>query len=145
MQNDPVKRIQFHYLDVNFTFTKRRDLKRFLSKVFKKENKKLGSLSYIFCSDSYLLEINQEFLRHDFLTDIITFDLSEMSQEIEGEIYISIDRVKDNAVQLNESFVRELHRVIFHGVLHLCGYGDKTNKEVKLMRQKEDHYLNLYL
>ena len=105
---------------------------------------KLDALRYIFCSDKYLLEINRQYLNHDYYTDIITFNLSNHPEAVQGEIYISIDRVKDNARQFNASFTQELHRVIFHGALHLCGYKDKTAKEEKLMREKEDQYLALY-
>jgi probable rRNA maturation factor len=101
-------------------------------------------LSIIFCSDNYLLAINQNALAHDYYTDIITFDLSESSKEIIGEIYISVDRVLDNAIQLNFTYKQEVHRVLFHGALHLCGYGDKSKKQILEMRSKEDYYLNKY-
>lgn len=104
----------------------------------------MGGLSYIFCSDSYLLVINQQYLEHDDYTDIITFDLSSSPKEIVGEVYISIDRVKENAHELSVSFNTELHRVIFHGALHLCGYKDKSIKDASVMRFKEDKYLKLY-
>ena len=104
----------------------------------------MGGLNYIFCSDKELLRINQEFLGHDFYTDIVTFELSETPGKIQGEIYISIDRVKENAKKLGVSFKSELHRVIFHGALHLCGYGDKTKSEKEEMRETEDYYLELY-
>lgn len=134
--------IRFHSL-IPTTLKNKTALKEFLIHLFARENKELESLTYIFCDDEYLLEINRSHLQHDYYTDIITFDLSETSKTI-GELYLSIDRIKDNAHQLNETFNRELHRVIFHGALHLCGYGDKTEREEKLMRQKEDEYLNLY-
>lgn len=101
-------------------------------------------LSYVFCTDEYLLTINRDFLQHDYYTDIITFELSEPGQPVMGEIYISIDRVRDNAKIHQESFQRELHRVIFHGALHLCGYRDKTKKEQEEMRRKENEYLKRY-
>jgi probable rRNA maturation factor len=110
----------------------------------KKEGKQLAELQYIFCSDEYLLAINREFLHHDFFTDIITFDLSEKGQPINAEIYISVDRVGENAADYSSSFKKELHRVIFHGALHLCGYKDKKPKDVQLMRQMEDEWLVLY-
>lgn len=103
----------------------------------------MASLDYIFCSDAYLLKINQQYLRHNDYTDIITFELSATSQT-EGEIYISVDRVKDNAMKFETTFSHELHRVIFHGALHLCGYKDKKKQEVLLIRKKEDEYLKLY-
>jgi len=104
----------------------------------------LGSLNYIFCTDRKLLEINRRFLKHDFYTDIITFDLSEEPGKISGEVYISVDRVKDNAKRMGESFSAEIHRVIFHGALHLCGYGDKREVEKRKMREREDHYITKY-
>lgn len=97
-------------------------------------------MNYIFCSDKRILEINRQFLKHDYYTDIITFDLSE-SPKITAEIYISLDRVRDNAKTQATTLQSELHRVIFHGALHLCGYGDKTKEEVKIMRGKEEMYL----
>ncbi len=106
------------------------------------ENKALESLNYIFCSDDHLLQINLDYLKHNTYTDIITFDLAE-EDRIEGEIYISIDRIKDNSANLGTNFHDELHRVIIHGVLHLVGYGDKTDAEKHVMRGKEDYYLTL--
>lgn len=105
----------------------------------------MGNLSYVFCSDDYLLDINRSFLQHDYYTDIITFDLTEPgSKKIDAEIYISVDTIRDNAQRFDTSITKELHRVIFHGVLHLCGYKDKTSKDQELMTRKEDHYLSLY-
>lgn len=98
-------------------------------------------LSCIFCSDDFLLDINRRFLNHDFYTDIISFSLAEHSMPVQGEIYISVERIKDNAKTFGTSVRMELLRVIFHGALHLCGYNDHTSKEVKLMRQKENYYL----
>jgi rRNA maturation RNase YbeY len=122
----------------------RQILKSTLTALFKKEGKKLAELRYIFVSDERLLEINREFLRHDFYTDIITFPLSVPRQPIVGEIYISVDRVKENARDFGSTIKKELHRVILHGALHLCGYGDKTPREEKKMRQMEEKYLHLY-
>jgi probable rRNA maturation factor len=119
-------------------------LKVFLVALFKREKADLGELQYVFCSDTYLLDINRQFLDHDYYTDIITFDLSEPNQPINAEIYISVDRVRDNAREFNSSVQKELHRVIFHGALHLCGYEDKTRKDELEMRKMEDKYLNLY-
>ncbi len=116
-----------------------------MATIFKKENRKLNNLSVVFCSDSYLLKINQTYLHHDYYTDIITFNLSQAgSDAIDGEIYISIDRVRDNAKALQVTIKQELHRVIFHGSLHLCGYKDKKPADIALMRKKEDYYLNSY-
>lgn len=135
--------------NINFFFpykknilTDRNKLKSFIQQLFKKEKTSLGSLQYIFCSDDFLLQVNKQYLKHDYYTDIITFNLGEKA--VEGEIYISIDRVKDNAITYKTSFKRELHRVIFHGALHLCGYKDKLNEEKKVMSAKEDRYLQEY-
>lgn len=122
-----------------------RRLKSFIADIFKKEGKQLNQLTYIFCSDEYLLQINKQFLKHDFYTDIISFDLSENARApILGEIYISTDRVKDNATIHHSSVEQELHRVIFHGALHLCGYKDKQKQQQLTMRSKEDFYLSAY-
>lgn len=123
----------------------RKKLKLFIKDIIKNEKRSFGYLNIIFCSDDYLLEINKEYLKHNFYTDIITFDLrSTDSKKIEGEVYISTDRVKDNATQFQSSIKEELHRVIFHGVLHLCGYNDKTPDDKNLMTQKENYYLQIY-
>ncbi len=126
-----------------FSLQSRTELKAFIETLFQKERKKLASINYIFCSDKRLLEINQQFLRHDYYTDIITFDLSE-TDATQAEIYISIERVKDNAKTEGVSFKSELHRVIFHGALHLCGYKDKSKGESKIMREREGFYLLKY-
>ena len=112
--------------------------------MFEKNGIKLESLNYVFCTDEELLAINNQFLSHDFYTDIITFDLSETKGMKIGEIYISIDRVRENASIHNTSFKLELHRVIFHGVLHLCGYKDKSKEQKRLMRKMEALHLNTY-
>lgn len=104
----------------------------------------MSNLNYIFCTDRQLLEINRQYLKHDYYTDIITFELSGPTDPIEGEIYISIDRVKENARILKEKLNKELHRVIFHGALHLCGYSDKSKKEILKMRKMEDQCLLNY-
>jgi rRNA maturation RNase YbeY len=115
-------------------------VKEFLSELFMHEHKAVDSVNYIFCSDEYLLGVNKEFLQHSYYTDIITFDLSEGST-ITGEIYVSIERVRDNALQFETTFRKELYRVLIHGVLHLVGYKDKTKSEIAIMRNKEEHYL----
>jgi rRNA maturation RNase YbeY len=135
--------IRFHFLE-KISLKDRQILKSTLTALFKKEGKKLAELRYIFVSDERLLEINREFLRHDFYTDIITFPLSVPRQPIVGEIYISVDRVKENARDFGSTIKKELHRVILHGALHLCGYGDKTPREEKKMRQMEEKYLHLH-
>ena len=136
-------RIYFFFEQKNFSLENRSVLKNFIESIFKKERKRLFSINYIFCSDKRLLQINRQFLNHDFYTDIITFDLSE-ADSTQAEIYISIDRVRDNAKSLNTSFKSELHRVVFHGALHLCGFRDKTKGEKTKMREREGYYLNLY-
>lgn len=139
----PLASVTFHFAE-KVTLTNRTALKEFIINIFKKEKKKPGDLSFVFCSDAYLLEINKQYLKHNYYTDIITFDLSVEPGVVSGEIYISVDRVKDNAQNFNASFKEELHRVIFHGALHLCGYKDKTESEEILMRKMEDKYLRLY-
>lgn len=137
--------VKFFYNDVAPYLPNRQKLKGFIASIFTKEGKRaLDNLNYIFCTDEYLLQVNRNFLQHDYYTDIITFDLSDMPKTVSGEIYISIDRVKDNAATQGVSFTEELHRVIFHGALHLCGYKDKKPAEVKVMRKAEDKYLGLY-
>lgn len=142
--NKPSAQVFFHHL-VGFPLTNRIKLKKFIISLFKAEGVALAELNYIFCDDSYLLQINQQYLQHDFYTDIITFDLSESKKgPKKGEIYISVDRVRDNAQNFNSTFTEEIHRVIFHGALHLCGYKDKSQKEETLMREKENYYLRRY-
>ena len=136
--------VQFYNADRNLILKDKKRLKLFLPQIFTDSNKVLATVSYIFCSDDYLLQINNEFLQHDFYTDIITFNLSDNKKEISGEIYISIDRVKDNALQLNIRYTDEIKRVIFHGALHLCGYKDKKTKDIKTMRRAEDFYMLKY-
>ena len=137
-------KVCFFFQGVKPSLTNRTELKRYIQSIFKKEGKKLGFINYIFCTDKALLEINRQFLSHDFYTDIITFNLSE-SKIIQAEIYISTDRVKENALQLGVSFKSELHRVVFHGVLHLCGYKDKSKEQKVEMRGKEEFYIKHYL
>ena len=136
--------IHFFFADAKIALTERTRLKRFIASIFKKEGVRFLNLNYIFCSDDYLLGINRQFLKHDFYTDIITFDISEKGMPVNGEIYISVDRVVDNANTLTQSIKHELHRVLFHGVIHLCGYSDKSVKEKMTMRKKEEEYLSLY-
>ena len=136
--------IHFFFQKPVASLKQREQLKQFLSTLFKKEKHPLASLTYIFCSDDELLEINRQFLNHDYYTDIITFNLAPKDTPIEGEIYISIDRVKENAIQLGTSLKEELHRVIFHGALHLCGYKDKSKNDILEMRKAEDKYIKLY-
>lgn len=136
--------IQFYFNEIFIKLPERKRLKQFLSNLFKTEGKQLLSLSYIFCTDKYLLSVNKEFLKHDDYTDIITFSLGEDDQSITGEIYISAERVKENAKNIGVSVTREIHRVIFHGALHLCGYNDKAPDDKLKMTRYEDKYLELY-
>lgn len=117
--------------------------KKWLKEVIKQEACRVGDINYIFCSDEQLLEINIQYLNHDYYTDIITFDYKE-NQLISGDIFISTDRVKENAVINNEDFDHELNRVLVHGVLHIIGYKDKLEKDIELMRKKENTYIDLY-
>ena len=126
-----------------FSLRDRQKLKKFIESIFRKERKKLRTLNYIFSSDKALLEINRQYLGHDYYTDIISFDLSEDDSTI-GEVHISIERVRDNAAQFKNSFKQELLRVIFHGALHLCGFKDKTSQDQVKMRKKENYYLDQF-
>ena len=107
------------------------------------ENKKLGDINYIFCDDEYLLKVNQDYLDHDYYTDIITFDYVK-GKTISGDIFVSLPRILDNASTLSQDSEKEFRRVLAHGILHLCGYKDKTEEEESTMRQKEDFYINRY-
>lgn len=133
--------IHFFAEDVRFKLKQKQKLKEWLKKCVEKENHRLQSLAYVFCSDESLLEKNKQYLNHKTLTDIITFDLSDQDKLIDGEIYISIDRVSENAHKFSKTFEDELHRVIVHGLLHLVGYRDKKPEEKTEMRKKEDFYL----
>jgi rRNA maturation RNase YbeY len=132
-----------HIAGLRFSLENRKFLKEFLRILFTKEGKTVSNLSYVFTSDRHLQVINKEFLNHDSYTDIITFDLSE-GTEVVGEIYISVERVRENALTYNTTFKREMLRVIFHGGLHLCGYRDKKKSEITTMREKEEEYLRLF-
>jgi rRNA maturation RNase YbeY len=135
--------IQFNYFRTRFRLADPKSTSAWLLKVARKEGFTISSLSYVFCTDSHLLSINQQYLNHDTLTDIITFDLSEKSGAIEAEIYISVPRVRENAKALGVDFNTELHRVIVHGVLHLLGHSDKTTAQKAEMRKRESSYLSL--
>ena len=136
--------ISFNKADKSITLGNRVALKAFLEKQMKKEGITIECLQYVFCSDNYLLDINKQFLNHDYYTDIISFDLSENKGQLIGDIYISVDRVKDNAKTIKTSQTNELLRVVFHGALHFCGYKDKKPAEAKLMRAMEDKWLRAY-
>ena len=129
--------------ETKFNLKDKLKVKAWIKAVIEKEGSKQGTISYVFCSDEKILEVNKQFLNHDFYTDIITFDYVE-DEKINGDIYISVDRVEDNANQFEASFEDELHRVIIHGVLHLLGYKDHNPKDEKLMRSKENEAIALY-
>lgn len=138
-------------MDIHFNFQKhihlpnRIVLKKYIQKLFHQERADAELINYVFCSDEFMLQLNKDYLHHDYSTDIITFDLSASKQlPTIGEVYISIDTVRSNAKRFDTLVQKELHRVIFHGALHLCGYKDKTKKDQALMTQKEDKYLGLY-
>ncbi len=131
--------ISFNY-ETTFNLESETKVSNWIKATITAEGYKLEEINYIFCDDDYLHKLNMEFLQHDTLTDIISFDYT-MGKLIQGDIYISIERVKDNAKDFNVSLKEELHRVIIHGVLHYCGYKDKTDTDAALMREKENHYI----
>lgn len=132
--------ITFNFIDLSFTLIKRKLLRLWVVSTIVQENFSCGVINFNFCSDEYLLKLNRKHLNHDYYTDIITFDIGEAGL-ISGDIYISVDRVKDNAKQNNTPFAKELHRVMIHGILHLCGYKDSSINEKRLMRNKENKHL----
>jgi probable rRNA maturation factor len=136
--------IHFYFDKTTFSLRNRNKLKHFILQMFKANEKKLASLSFVFSTDREVLKINRQYLNHDFYTDVIAFDLSETGLVVQGEIYISVDRVLHNAKAFHVPFHEELHRVIFHGVLHLCGYEDKSLPGMEEMRKKEEFYLAKY-
>ena len=136
--------IHFFYNNIQAHILQRNYLKSFIQDLFVKEKRQLQSLNYIFCTDTFILGINKTYLDHDYFTDVITFHLSNKDQPIIAEIYISVDRVRENAKALGVSYKKEIHRVIIHGALHLCGYNDKSKAEQIEMRKLEDAYLILY-
>ncbi len=134
--------INFNY-ESTFTLDKEDSYAAWLSAVIVSENKKEGEINYIFCDDEYLHKINLEYLNHDTLTDIISFDYS-VGNELNGDIFISIERVQDNANDFEVTFEQELKRVLAHGILHYCGYKDKSDSESLLMRKKEDEKIVMF-
>ena len=137
-------RVNFFVEDIDFKVPFPRKTSHWIQFVFRKERKHLQELNYIFCSDEYLRGINKEYLSHTTYTDIVTFDNSESPKAIEGDVFISIDRVKENAEKYGVSFLAEFRRVLVHGALHLMGYADKKPKDKGVMRKKEDTYISLY-
>lgn len=137
--------ISFNKADKAATLNNKKCLKVFIEKQLKKEGLVINNLQYVFCSDEYLLDINNTFLKHNYYTDIISFDLSENKGILVADVYISVDRVKDNAKIHQVPYKEELLRVIFHGALHFCGYKDKKPADAKTMRSMEDKWLKAYL
>lgn len=132
--------LNYYFEEIDeFTFSEKTN--EWIEKIIQSEKKEAGDISFVFCSDHYLLGINKEFLNHDYFTDVITFDYVE-GDKISGDIFISIDRVKENAETFNVTYKNELNRVMIHGILHLLGYKDKSVQEKQLMTQKEDEYLS---
>jgi len=133
--------ITFNNHGLKFLLKDKLLIKSLIARIFAEEKVHFNSVSYVFCNDDFLLKLNQQYLNHDTFTDILTFTLSNSSLPIVSEIYISIERVKDNAHDLKIEFLSELYRVIIHGILHLCGYSDTSKVEKSQMRKKEDYYL----
>lgn len=136
-------KITFNNVDINPTIKEKKLIRSWIKATVQAEKKSCGTIDFNFCSDEELLRINRDHLQHDYYTDIITFDFNDQ-ETISGDIYISIDRIKDNAKTHQTTYTSELRRVLVHGVLHLCGYKDKSKKDAALMREKEDHYLSLF-
>jgi probable rRNA maturation factor len=130
------------YSETDFSLGREKEVRNWIQEVILKEGLETGELIYVFCDDEYLLKLNKDFLDHDTYTDIISFDY-RMGDQLNGEIYISIDRIKENATLFKTDFISELHRVMIHGILHFCGYKDKTEKEASEMRKREDKALLL--
>ncbi|HEY0067559.1 MAG TPA: rRNA maturation RNase YbeY [Flavisolibacter sp.] len=141
---DAQEKVRFHFLTEGFSLRNRGRLKQFLMELCRKEGQKVEAINYIFCDDQYLLQINKTYLKHDTYTDIVTFQLSGKGEPLLADIYISIERVKENAGNFRVSFRSELHRVIFHGALHLCGYKDKNKAQAAEMRRRENECLEKY-
>ena len=134
--------INFNY-ETEFTLENEQAFADWLSALIISENKNEGEINYIFCDDEYLHKINVEYLNHDTLTDIISFDYT-VGNELNGDIFVSVERVEDNSKDFNVSFIEELKRVLAHGILHYCGYKDKSDSEAELMRSKEDEKIAMF-
>ncbi|WP_298303311.1 rRNA maturation RNase YbeY [Flavobacterium sp.] len=134
--------ISFNY-ELEFQLENEEQFSSWISNVILSENKKEGDINYIFCDDEYILEINKQYLDHDYYTDIISFDYS-VGNELHGDIFVSIERVRENAIEFEVTFDEELKRVLAHGVLHYCGYKDKTEEEELIMRSKEDEKIKMF-
>jgi probable rRNA maturation factor len=137
--------INFYTQSTSYKLPQKNLVRQWLHQTARKEGYKIEHINYVFCNDTFLLEINRNYLKHNTLTDIITFPLSEKNKALEGDIFISIERVKENAKQFGELSSRELKRVMVHGLLHLMGYKDKTKIDSLKMRKKEDTYINLWV
>lgn len=135
-------KINFFVEEIDFKLKNKKTLRDWIENTLSAENRILKEINFIFCNDAYLLKINQKYLQHDTYTDIITFDNSETEEEIVSDIFISVERVTENALSFQIPSLHELHRVMIHGVLHLAGYKDKSAKDIKIMRSKENFYLN---
>ena len=134
--------IRYFCEDIRFTYKNKLANNRWLKMVAGSEIRKIGDINVIFCSDNYILDVNMKYLQHDYFTDIITFDYCE-GKVLSGDLFISVDSVRENSIEFGTDFEEELHRVIVHGVLHLIGYDDHTEEEKKVMRQKENYYLQM--
>lgn len=134
--------IRYFCEDIRFTYKNKLANNRWLKMVAGSEIRKIGDINIIFCSDNYILDVNMKYLQHDYFTDIITFDYCE-GKVLSGDLFISVDSVRENSIEFGTDFEEELHRVIVHGVLHLIGYDDHTEEDKKLMRQKENYYLKM--
>ncbi len=134
--------ISFNY-ELEFQLENEEQYSSWISNVISSENKKEGDINYIFCDDEYILEINKQYLDHDYYTDIISFDYS-VGNELHGDIFVSVERVRENAIEFEVTFDEELKRVLAHGVLHYCGYKDKTEEEELIMRSKEDEKIKMF-
>ena|SRR5215213_7525340 len=143
--NSITSSINFHYLIAPFYFPRRTAIKKFLSSVFTAHSKKIEAVNFIFCTDKYLLSLNRGFLKHNYYTDVITFELNKKGEAILSDVYISIDRARDNANLYHVSVYNELLRLLIHSSLHLCGFMDKTKKDIAQMRNLEDIYLNSFV
>ncbi len=136
--------INFFTEDISYPYEDKNETREWIEKVAEQEGFRTGDINLVFCSDSYLYDLNVKFLHHYTYTDIITFDLSEDNEVISGDIFISVERARENSGKYNVSHQHEIRRLLAHGILHLAGYGDKTDRDKALMRQKEDYYLSLH-
>ena len=134
--------VSFYFEDIKFVFRQKTLTRKWLKLVAESEICRIGDISVIFCSDNYILDINQKYLGHDYFTDIITFDYRE-GDRLSGDLFISVDSVRENSIEFGTSFYDELNRVIVHGLLHIIGYDDHTDEDIKVMRSKENYYLSL--